>query len=202
MDEQDNNDADQNGTDSNDSEGGQKKDEIKSSEPEQNPYAAPQSATKAPLYAARPKSPKVFGILSLVFAGFGLLSIVQLMILLLQGSPMANPMQLPSLGFLISNVIGFVTVLMLLAAGLGLVKYQDKGRRWFSWYAVVTVIFTILNSLFTYKAMMSFVMKGSDDPNMAGVAAVSLMLGIAVALAFPIIGYIMLNSDAVKRALH
>ena len=167
-----------------------------------NPYAAPQSNTGRGPTAGRPKSPKVFGILALIFAAFGLLNFVSMGMTLLQAPERANPLELPLATLLFSNAIGIVSILLLFAAGMGLVQYQDKGRRWFNWYAVFTVVFTVINTLLTYRAMMKLIVGESGDPSMAGVAAGSLVIGIAVALAFPIIGYIMLNRPVVKGWLH
>lgn len=168
----------------------------------QNPYEAPKSSTDATVQqGARPKSPKVFGILSLIFGGFGVLNLLGTLVILMNDPVRANPMELPMFQLLFSNVIGAVTIGLLLAAGLGLVRYQDKGRRWFNWYAVFTVVFTLINTALTYGAMLKFISGMQDDPALAGIGAGSLMFGIAAALAFPVIGYIMLNSDKVKAAL-
>lgn len=127
-----------------------------------NPYAPPTAPVKdmdatAPLIN-RPKSPKVIGIIFLIMSGFGLLSIIQNLYMIVRGD-----VAFMSVMNSISNVgvnyyyftfgLGILTSAWLIFIAIQLIRYRDIGRRHYNFYLIVSLITALINA--TYMKMNS-----------------------------------------------
>lgn len=177
-----------------------------------NPYASPTSDHRSAASAAgdyglpkRPISPKVFGILSIVFALIGVAGgIVNLLFNF--NSPQQQEI-MNQLGYsmrymVISQAVGFFFALCLMWIGIALVKYKNAGRIGFNIYAWLTIVSTIAHSI--YAAVMLFRLVETDDPMSNAIIVGGLIGGIvgsAVSLLFPVLGLIFLNRETVRQSL-
>ena len=172
-----------------------------------NPYSAPAaSAADDPVPEwLRPKSPKVVGILSLIFCALGLISSFIAIFASdwldrLQGPDGVPISEIYPEGYLsVINVVGLATMLLLLGAGIGLLKYKLWGRRAFYAFAMLTIVTSIVNSIYIYSYVV---------PNMPAELAAfkanlkySLVMGIVSSSIFPLVSIMFLARQRVTDAL-
>ncbi|MEM9186273.1 MAG: hypothetical protein AAGB00_07245 [Planctomycetota bacterium] len=175
-----------------------------------NPFESPQAAaadvSNSPDYAVtppRPKSPLVFGVLSLIFAAFGIVGGIAGMVIFAvmedqlpaQG---VQPLPFPKWYLTATQVSGFLISLLLLAAGVSLVRHKDSGRKLFNAYSWIAIAVQVLSTAFAVYVVLT-VAAGSDAAAIGGV--VGGVIGGMMGLIFPVLGMIFLNRNAVKQSL-
>lgn len=164
-----------------------------------NPYQTPETAAQpTPVidYSVnttekRPTVPMVFGVLSLVFAAFGVFSImatVGLFYAIGSESEFVEDLHITNGMLVLSLVMNVIIIPIMIIAGIGLIKYRVYGKRFFTIYAVLLFI-TVLATMFMLI-------------NAFGTSGMAIDIGSNVlSLIFPVLGLIFLNSDRVKASL-
>ena len=161
----------------------------------------------------RPTSVTVFGILNIVFAGFGIVGIVfAAMLFTVVGSNSNNPVvQIiqDNPGFAtwmkISVVLGFIVSLALLAAGIGLLKLQPWARTISIIYGIYSLIMvpvgTVVNYIYVTRPMIEQA-QGTQGPAAAGAigGAIGGMIGGCFGLIYPVLLLIFMFRSNVVAA--
>ncbi len=184
--------------------------------------AAMQVAQHADL--GQPQQVKVFGILHVIFAGFGLLSSAWGLLLIAIGNPfmlflpktpqmeaqakVQEAMQAKMMPMTVISTVLTVTVgLIMLRAGILLLKKRRGGLYWSNLYSYVSLaakaVNLVLAFIYTVPAMkeMTNTMAGGG-PTLPGVEWImigSMLLGIVIAAAYPIAALVLLNRPNVKQ---
>jgi len=147
-----------------------------------NPYASPTASDGNP--ESTPRSPKVIGILSILFGVVGLLSGVGNAFVWAEttrpvgGAEQVVVYDLMSREYVwVTTTVGIASSLAVLIAGVGLVKYRRWGRHWFFAYAAVAILASIANAAY----MVGFVLPRFPVEN--AIVQTSMYVG-AVAGAF------------------
>ena len=198
-------------------------DEIYSA-PQQNPEQLHQQQHPQHPYQGQPlrsAAPKVFGILHIIYAAIG---IVGALIGLGAGALMnsardqagVDKEQLDSLLAGMDDYLRYSYIdagvkvvfgVILLIAGIKLLKYQKSGLKLTNLWGVTRILWMIAYTALSYPALKQFqesltalnpeAMKIQSSMN-----TVSMIIGIAVISIYPIVSMILLNRASVKKDLH
>ena len=208
---------------------------------QQSPYNAPQSYMSnqppagmpmAPQMQREPGAIKTFGVLHLVIAGIGVLTLLYTLVTqlfadkLVQSlsnlpgqSPDATAIQanyMRELHFFtwITSAFSLTLIIMLVMAGLALLKAKDLGRVLSLRYAwtsiamkVMTIIFTIIWVVPATKRMTEQMYQGMKtvpgnmSSLMSSVAAYSTLISICFTFIYPIIVLVMMRNEKIKNYL-
>lgn len=205
-----------------------------------SPYEAPSSqmVPQPPPYALEPMihepgSIKVFGIMHLVVAAYGLFMGVMGLIgtLFFQGmskglssgsmpgGPSSGEQQAAMLQYMnelkpftyVSLAFSFVLAVMLIIAGIGLLKSRDSGRQMsirYAWASIITKLislgFTIAIVIPATKRMTDTLyqgMPGTMSNTMGSVMQYSQVFSILVTFTYPVIVLFMMKSEKVRQYL-
>lgn len=184
---------------------------------EPNPYAATSTSPGGPppfgATAAKPASITVFGIINIVWGAFGICGLAGTSAMLFFPFPQDPRFPNPALELLESNqgyrafligslVVGVVATVILIIAGVGLLKSRRWGRSlsigW-AWYAIASMIIGLIgNWFFLWKPLLADAGPGQ------GAAAAGLLggiLGSVLGFIYPILLHVFLNKQAVSDAL-
>jgi hypothetical protein len=149
----------------------------------------------------RPTSVTVFGILNLIFGGLGMCGLVFLAILMfvpiegfdpnsgmgpLEEHPVFQAYQQISVG------LGFVSSIVLIAAGIGLLRLRPWGRTLSIVYAGYAIVSTILGTIINFAVMMPIMMQqaeAAEGPARAAAmgGAIGGSVGGCVGLIYPVL---------------
>jgi len=159
-----------------------------------------------------PLSVKVFGILNLVFAVWGLLGLgisVAMMVASRSGFFPSNPAYeamddsvVLAVYTYVMTAVGFVAVVVLAAAGVGLLKGQNFGRVLSIGYAVYAIVSGVLgmlvNGLFLFPAMFN---QGNASTATITGAVVGTVIGGLIGLIYPVLLLVFMTRSNVVEAL-
>jgi hypothetical protein len=161
----------------------------------------------------RPTSVTVFGILNIVFAGFGILAVGATIIMLVVASPeSANPtMQLIennpaySMWLKFSIPLGIAAVAVLLTSGIGLLKLKSWARTLSIIYAIYALIqlfiTTGVNYIYLFQPMMEKARnEGGPAASAAMGGAIGGMCGSCVGIIYPVLLLIFMMRSNVAAA--
>ena len=157
-----------------------------------NPYRAP---LRGPAGEVRPSSPKVLGILAIIFAALVILSIPFMFLSAEITSEGHERMGFSQTYVRLSQVVSAASYVWLLVTGIGLVQYKKWGRTAFNIYAGITIVMTLSWSYYTISHML--VAEYANEAERAGA-----IYGSFGGLVYPILGLIFINREKVKNALH
>lgn len=174
----------------------------------ENPYASPVASGGAPPHAEpsalppkRPASPLVIGIVSIVYAAFGLLG--ALANLLMQANDAQTQEIMQQMGYTetyvgVTQWLGVALAVCLVWIGIQLVRYRNHGRVGFIIYAWVIIVTTVANTIYVAMSLNA----GNQLDSMTRVIMiVSIGVGGLFSLIFPITGLIFLSLSRVKQSL-
>jgi hypothetical protein len=159
-----------------------------------------------------PLSVKVFGILNLVFAVWGLLGLgfsAAMMVAASSGYFPSNPAYEAlneSVFFTVYNyamtAAGFVATVVLAAAGIGLLKGRNYGRVLSIGYAVYAIVSAILgmlvNAIFLFPTMFD---QGNASTATITGAVVGTVIGGLIGLIYPVLLLVFMTRSNVVDAL-
>lgn len=171
-----------------------------------------------------PQTVKVFGIMHLVFAGFGLLSLAWALVMAVIGNPFLafatkSPeiiaqveqqaaMQAKMLPLtIIGSAITLIVAILMIIAGIRLLKKRKSGLTWsnrYAWTSLGTkVINMILAFVFTVPIMketMGSTLEGAGSlSGMAeGIMIGSMVVGALISAIYPTLTLILLNRPKTK----
>lgn len=200
---------------------------------ELSPYTTPSHSATIPAMppAVAPGQIKVLGIIHLVFAGLGLITILFGLVSEKFGESMlatqekaggvqATQAQISRAVVEASKPItwfGYASALilgvLLLLAGLALLKRKQTGLSWSNRYAWTSIAFKVINLILFVTILMPkigglFHALESGGPEMRTVGSVMKMTTIAsgiasplVACIYPVLVLILLNRDSVRKSL-
>lgn len=195
---------------------------------EQPPPLSPQeiAAMQTAQYSdlGQPQTVKVFGIMHVIFAAFGLLSSVWAVFVIAVGNPFLKLMpKTPEMAAqakaqaameadmmpmtAISTVITVIVGLLMLKAGIMLLKKRRSGLLWSNRYAWTSLAAKVVNIglAFVYtvpamKEMASTMPGGAAMPGgMEWIMIGSMLFGIIIMSAYPILTLILLNRPKTKE---
>jgi len=160
----------------------------------------------------RPASVTTFGILNIVFAGFGILGLLGTIAMASMTRASNNPVvrimqENPAYAawLKISIPLGLLACSVLLAAGIGLLALQSWGRNLTIGYAIYGIVFSLLsfgfNVIFLLRPMLEEASR-KHGPEAAGAigGAVGGTFGSCVGVAYPILLLIFMMRPNVKAA--
>ena len=194
------------------------------SDAQQNPFSSPMSAvesrpTDAPGQptGSRPVSPMVFGVLGIMVAVFGglggVIGLIAAAVMQAAGTPQPG-MPTSPLGIAyvwVAGIAGLVASVLLLAAGISLVRYRSQGPKLFSVYAYMSIVLTVAGVIYSMVRMSTMIDQMAaqnpeiaNDPTTRSIMQASMYVGAAtnvVWLLFPGLGLVLLNRKKVKDHL-
>lgn len=171
----------------------------------------------------QPQTVKVFGILHLIFAGFGLLGLVWAVMLLTVGNPVFLLMpKTPEMAAqvkaqetmqeqmmsatVVSSLLTLIIAIVMIIAGIKLLKKRRDGLKWSNRYAWTSLAAKAVNVVIAFGFTMP-VVKGSISS--AGGATpfgspetimiFSMVLGIVISCIYPILTLALLNRPTTKE---
>jgi len=196
---------------------------------QQPPPLTPQdiAAMQVAQYAqlGQPQTVKVFGIMHVIFAGFGLLGAVWGIFVIVVGNPFLHFMpQTPEMAVqakmqeameqsmmpmtVISTILTVAVGLLMLRAGVLLLKKRRSGLQWSNRYAWASLASKVVNTVLAFvytmpamKEMMASSMpKGASLPGgMEWIVIGSTLLTILAMSAYPVITLVLLNRPKTKE---
>lgn len=173
----------------------------------------------------QPQTVKVFGIMHVIFAGFGLLMSIWVVFVMVVGNPFLHLMpQTPEMVAqakaqaameesmlpmnIISTALTVLVAAIMLRAGLLLLKKRRSGLQWSNRYAwaslaskVVNIVLALIYTMPAVKEMTSMPGATSALPpgQMEMIMIGSMILTIVAMSAYPIITLILLNRPKTKE---
>jgi hypothetical protein len=173
----------------------------------------------------QPQTVKVFGIMHVIFAGFGLLSALWAVFIIVVGNPFINLMpKNPEMAAqakaqaalqhdmmpmtVISTILTVAVGLLMLRAGVLLLKKRRSGLQWSNRYAWASLASKVVNTVLAFvytmpamKEMMASSMpKGASLPGgMEWILIGSTLLTILAMSAYPVISLVLLNRPKTKE---
>lgn len=160
----------------------------------------------------RPTPVTVFGVLNIIFGGLGLLSApFAIMALMVVDNTMRNPVleiarRNPVVGgwMMLSNALGVLAAIVLLAGGIGLLQLKPWGRKLsigFAVYALVMgVIGMLITGIYIVPALLSQPQANSAEAAGAVGGAIGGLVGGLVGLVYPLLLLIFMGRPAVVAA--
>lgn len=193
---------------------------------EQPPPLTPEeiAARQTAEYAntAQPQTVKIFGILHLVFAGFGFLGLVWTVVLLTVGNPVFFLMpKTPEIvaqakaeetlqsqmmtATVVSSLLTLVIGIIMLYAGILLLKKRRSGLKWSNRYAWTSLAGKVVNLVIAFAFTIP-TMRGSmpsSGPGLPTGAPELIMIGsmvfvILISCIYPILTLVLLNRPNTK----
>lgn len=170
-----------------------------------------------------PQTVKIFGILHLVFAGFGAIAIIWALIAAVSGNPFASfGPQTPEMAAqaemqaqmqaklmpmtVVSNLIAIVVTILMIIAGIKLLKKKKDALNWSNRYAYASIFAKVVGLVMTFTYMMPAMKEFFDSQKLPGPTANIMMpamiggavVGVLVGSIYPILSLILLNRSATK----
>ncbi len=169
----------------------------------------------------QPQTVKVFGILHVIFGGFGVLMVSWNLVVMIFGNPMLKLMgNSPQFEMqtrletemqpytLIGMFIMMVLTVLILIAGVLLLKKRKSAIKWsnyYAWSSIATKLINLVISIvyivpLTQKAMSAVTpsSSGAMFGAMGPMMIMSIVVGFAISLVYPILTLILLNRPIVK----
>jgi hypothetical protein len=184
-----------------------------------NPYRSPAAATPGPATAAagRPASLVVFGILNIVFGILGLCGTAGSAAMFFVEMPRDPLVPNPALELMESDAtyriimqvmiaLGAVAAVVLLAAGVGLLRSKSWGRTLsmaYGWYAIVgAIVGMLVHWLYLVQPLVAKMDPAFGPAEAATVGvAVSGFLGGCLGMIYPVILLVFMSRPALRAAL-
>lgn len=191
--------------------------------PPLSPEEASELAGKEYANLGQPQTVKIFGILHIVFAILGFLSIVYTIFITVFGNPflkfsattpaskaqaeaqlaMEEQMLPATIG---GSVLVIIIGTLMLIAGVKMLKSRRDGLKWSNRYAwtslagkAINLILVITYSIPAMKEMTDRVGGSTPMPGFFGpVMAASMIVGVLITCTYPILSLILLNKPATK----
>jgi hypothetical protein len=160
----------------------------------------------------RPASVTVFGILNIVFAALGFFALLASAMMLFSAGAMRNPVMeqmraIPQYDFWLKLTIplGILSSIVLLVAGIGLLRLRSWGRLLsilYGWYAIIFGVVGIgWNYLFLMRPMMEQArQQGGPEAMGAMGGAIGGTVGGCLGLIYPVLLLIFMTRPRVKAA--
>ncbi len=161
----------------------------------------------------RPTSVTVFGILNLVFGVLGIcgLAFSLVMFLVPQDPAMPNPVLVlmqDNMAFMvftyISTTLGFIASIVLIAAGVGLLKVKPWGRHLSIGYGIYAIISVVIGSIVNYFVIMRPILNEVVGRDQAGPVVIGGVIGGVLggcfSLIYPVLLLIYMFTPRVKAA--
>ncbi|MES2980692.1 MAG: hypothetical protein V4727_00130 [Verrucomicrobiota bacterium] len=168
----------------------------------------------------QPQQVKVFGIMHLIFGGYGVLVLVWSLFVIIAGNPFHKlagntpemqvqaKLETDMVGFTIAGTaLHFVVTVLIIIAGILLLKGRKSARKWsnyYAWSSIATKIYSLIFTLIVVVPMTQEMMKGTTSGAAAmkgGFEAImigSMLVGLLLPLIYPVLSLILLNRPYVK----
>lgn len=176
---------------------------------EENPYRPsleygnnPDFVPPPAVLGAKPVSVTVFGVLHLIFGGFGLLSAISMVGMMAFVAGQSNQPMTQWVVVTANGLLNLATSCLLLAGGVGLLRWKPFGRKLSVIYGYVSVVGTILMTV-ANLVMQFLVMTEAANmpPNMLAITIAGTIIGLFVGLTYPILVLVFMNTQKVRAAL-
>jgi hypothetical protein len=171
-------------------------------------------------YLGQPQTVKVFGILHLIFGGFGVLASLWSLYVIIIGNPFlklagASPevqlqtqLEAKMLTYtVVSTAIYIAVTALIIIAGVQLLKGRKNALKWSNTYAWTSIVSKIINAVATLvfvipitREVMSQTAPGAGAAmgSMEGIMISSMLGTVIVSCVYPILTLIFLNRPNVK----
>ncbi len=159
----------------------------------------------------RPVSATVFGILNLVFAAFGLFGLLATVTLLSTAADTHNPVARAmldnptfALWIKIGLPLGLIALLVLLVAGIGLLRLKEWARKLSIGYAIYAIVMGVvgmlMNLLFVVRPMLAQAQQQGPENAAAMAGAFGGVMGGCIGMIYPILLLIFLTRPKLVAA--
>lgn len=173
-------------------------------------------------HLGQPQTVKVFGILHLIFGGYGVLMLVWSLIVIIFGNPflklsgsspemdMQAKLQADMIGFTIAATgIYFVVTALIVIAGILLLKGRKSALKWsngYAWSSIAYKLFSLAYTLLVVIPMTQEMMTTTPGSHALTGGVESIMIGtilvsFLIPLIYPVLSLILLNRPNVKTWL-
>jgi hypothetical protein len=145
----------------------------------------------------RPTSVAVFGILNIVFGSLGLLCMAFGLIACFVWPDVMNSEDSDTPWTLLSGTVEFVSSMLLIVVGIGLLYLKRWARIWclgYGWFAIVWGLISIVNSTWAIRSV------ASEYPQMAVAGGIGILCGTLVYLVYPVLLVIFMQRPNVRQA--
>lgn len=191
----------------------------------QSPYQSPGAEQSAPPPEQRSGVPKVFGILHIIYAALGgLLGLFglgggALMKAMFQEvtkvareegqdiSKVTDALDSLMTISMIQSVVAIVFAVLLLVAGIKLLKYQESGRKLSNIWAIsrmvvaIPLAFMAISAQATLQEEIQNLSQETSGIDMSALAGVGGLIGIVLVCIYPVLSLIFVNKEQSKAAL-
>ncbi|MGJ8643658.1 MAG: hypothetical protein ACSHX9_09640 [Luteolibacter sp.] len=170
-----------------------------------------------------PQTVKIFGILHLVFAAFGAMGIAWALLTAVTGNPFASfGPQTPEMAAqaemqaqmqdklmpmtLIANGIGILVTILMVTAGIKLLKKKKDALKWSNRYAYLSIFAKVVGLVMMFTYMIPVMKEFFDSQNLPGpvsrimmpVMIGSAFIGLVIGTIYPVLALVLLNRPATK----
>ncbi len=176
------------------------------------------------VHLGQPQTVQVFGIMHVIFGGFGVLMVAWNSVLLIFGNPLVKLMgHSPQLKIQTSlesemrpyTLLGLLIMILLttliLIAGVLLLKKRKNALKWsnyYAWSSIATKLINLVISIVVILPMTKKIMSTVAPPSpgtafvaMGSMMIVSVVVVFAISLIYPVLSLILLNRPFVKTWL-
>jgi cation transport ATPase len=188
--------------------------------PPLSPEEFAQLSAKDYAHLGQPQTVKVFGIIHLVFGGYGVLTLLWSLVLIIFGNPFlalsGNTQAVQAqknfeneiMGYtIVSTAIYALLTVLILAAGVMLLKGRKNALKYsngYAWLSIVSkIVFIILSFVYVMPAYRETISSSPPTPGMTPatmeIIMVSSIIGAyVIGLIYPILSLVLLNRPTVK----
>lgn len=158
----------------------------------------------------RPKSATVFGILNIAFAAMGFVGMIFTVVMLrvaasTQTAQLIKQSPVLAAWTKFTLPLGFISMIVLLIAGIGLLMMKNWGRILSIIYAVYALVFGLIGMVITFLFMLMPMIEKAQQtsgPESIGMVAGAIggMVGSVIALAYPVLLLIFMTRPKLIEA--
>jgi len=171
---------------------------------------APPTETAGPQLPELPSRwPTVFGVVAIVFAGLGIFFGGNALLSILRYEPPPNAAgQTPTVPpmVIINVLLSIGLAVLLLISGIGLMKRRACAPKWLTRWAVVYIIYAVVNGILNFYAQRGPIAAMSSTTQPTGIPGgspmtffvIAFVLGLVWACAFPVLLLIWFSRKSIK----
>ncbi len=176
-------------------------------------------------HLGQPQTVKIFGIMHVVLAGYGILMSAFALVIAFTGNPILklmpkNPAMAAQVQMqaemqekmmpasIISTVVTIIIAILMLIAGIKLLKKRKDGLKWSNRYAWTSLVGKVANLVLAFvftipltKEMMG-AMSGGSAAMPGGIDAIviaSTIFGVIIMCVYPVLSLVLLNRPRTKQ---
>jgi hypothetical protein len=191
---------------------------------EQPPPLSPEEvahlSAKDYAHLGQPQTVKVFGIIHLIFGGYGVLMLLWTLVIIFYGNPLLaltgntpemqaqENLQKEMMGYtIVSTAVFALLTVIIIMAGMFLLKGRKRALKYSNWYAWLSIASKIMNVIVSFVYLLPMTREmittssssaGLPASSMEIVMTSSLVGTFILGIIYPILSLILLNRPNVK----